>query len=52
MRDDAATRSVTLDGRPLPPLQAGAKGQGWHKSANGISIQIMDDSQMHQIEVK
>lgn len=48
----APARSVMLDGRALPALQAGGKGGGWHSDAKGVSIRITDDGKAHQIEVK
>jgi hypothetical protein len=52
IRTTVPARSATLDNRPLGPLQANAKANGWLRNASGITIRIADDRRAHRIEVK
>jgi alpha-glucosidase len=47
-----SARSVTLDGSPLGVLPAGAKGNGWLRDANGVSVRVADNGTSHQIEIR
>jgi alpha-glucosidase len=52
LKTSAPARTVTLDGRPLNPLQTGARGNGWRRDASGVTIRITDDGKAHEIEIR
>jgi alpha-glucosidase len=52
LKGASSARTATLDGKPLNALRADAKGSGWFKEMNGVSVRIADDGKPHQIEIK
>ncbi len=45
-------RLLSLDGKPLASINAGARGAGWMKSGDDLVIQIADDGKAHTIQVR
>ena len=47
-----SAHQVSLDGKPLAPLQANQREGGWLQTPEGLVVQLADDSAPHQIRVK
>jgi hypothetical protein len=45
-------RLLSLDGKPLAGINAGARGIGWMKAGDDLVIQIADDGKAHTIQVR
>lgn len=45
-------RLLSLDGRPLAAVAAGARAAGWMKSGNDLIIQLNDDGKAHTVQIR
>jgi alpha-glucosidase len=51
VRSPLAVGQVSMDGKPLDLIDPNGKGTGWYKTANSISIRIIDDGRPHNIRL-